>query len=145
MNSKRKYLSIVTFLLLYLAAWSQRANCNFNPTQFENELQKYIVDHVRLTPQESAKFFPLYKEMRTKQRYWFQRDKQNRKINPNDSRACERAVRQHDENEIQLKKIQQAYHNKFLKILPANKVYQIIKAEEEFHRKKFRRAVKNKR
>lgn len=108
-------------------------------------MENYIEQTVRLSPSESAKFFPLYEEMRAKQRVYFQRDKKTRYVNPNDSKACERAVRQHDENELQLKRIQQTYHNKFLKILPANKVYQIIKAEKEFHKKKFRRAVRGRR
>lgn len=145
MNRMKRYIAAIALLLIYIAAWPQGPKCNFNPKKFESELKQYIVDKVPLTPQESAKFLPLYEEMRAKQRYWFQRDKQNSKVNPSDRKACERAVRQHDEIELQLKKIQQTYHNKFLKILPANKVYLIIKAENDFHRKKFRRAVKSNR
>ncbi|MGI6222618.1 MAG: hypothetical protein ACOYJG_03305 [Prevotella sp.] len=144
MKSRKIIISIV-FLLFSIAVWSQNVCGGFNPQQFEMELEKYIENKVRLTPKESAAFFPLYEEMRAKQRVYFQRDKQNRHVNPNDSKACEKAVREHDENELQLKRIQQSYHNKFMKILPANKVYQIIKAEKEFHKKKFRRAVRNRR
>ena len=141
----KKIILTLGLLLLSVVGWSQSLNCDFNPIQFERELENYIEQTVRLSPSERAKFFPLYEEMRAKQRVYFQRDKQTRYVNPNDSKACERAVRQHDENELQLKRIQQTYHNKFLKILPANKVYQIIKAEKEFHKKKFRRAVRGRR
>lgn len=141
----KKIILTLGLLLLSVVGWSQSLCGDFNPIQFERELENYIEQTVRLSPSESAKFFPLYEEMRAKQRVYFQRDKKTRYVNPNDSKACERAVRQHDENELQLKRIQQTYHNKFLKILPANKVYQIIKAEKEFHKKKFRRAVRGRR
>ena len=40
-----------------------------------------------------------------------------------------------------MKKLQQTYHNKFMKILPAGKVMEIIKAEDQFHRNAFRRIM----
>ena len=36
--------------------------------------------------------------------------------------------------------IQQKYHNSFLKILPAGKVLEILKAEDKFHRDAFKQA-----
>ena len=113
----------------------------FDPQKFEIDLQQFIIKQVHLTPQESPKFFPLYSEMRTKQRVVFLRDRENRFVNPNDAKACERAIKNHDANELELKKIQQTYHAKFMKVLPANKVYQVIRAEDAFHRQAFRRAV----
>ena len=41
-----------------------------------------------------------------------------------------------------MKKLQQDYHNKFMKVLPASKVFRIIQAEENFHRQMFKRAAK---
>ena len=41
-------------------------------------------------------------------------------------------------SDIEIKRLQQAYHEKFLHILPASKVYRIIKAEDKFHRQQFR-------
>ena len=43
----------------------------FNPEKFEAELEQYIVTEVCLSPRESAQFFPLYREMRRKQRALF--------------------------------------------------------------------------
>ena len=39
-----------------------------------------------------------------------------------------------------MKQLQQEYHNRFMYILPASKVLKIIKAEEKFHRRAFKRA-----
>jgi hypothetical protein len=40
--------------------------------------------------------------------------------------------------ELELKNIQQTYHNKFLRVLPASKAYKAILAEERFNRRMFR-------
>ena len=48
--------------------------------------------------------------------------------------TCDYLIKQQDKLELELKKIQQTYHNKFLEILPAGKVFDVIRAEERFHR-----------
>lgn len=117
----------------------------FNPQRFETELEQYITTEACLTPQEAAEFFPLYKEMREKQRSYFLKAGQYRHIDYRDNELCEKAIRELDENEIQMKKIQQSYHIKFLKKLPAGKVLKIWRAEEKFHRKAFSKAAGNSR
>jgi hypothetical protein len=42
-----------------------------------------------------------------------------------------------------MKRILQQYHNKFLEMLPATKVYEVIKAEYKFHRRKLRQWSRN--
>ncbi|MFQ9809366.1 MAG: hypothetical protein ACLRYB_07070 [Segatella copri] len=53
-----------------------------------------------------------------------------------------KAIRRKDELDIQLKQLQQEYHSRFMTILPPNKVFSVIKAEERFHRQAFRRMKK---
>lgn len=65
-----------------------------------------------------------------------------RHVNPNDNEACAEAIRRQDELDIQLKQLQQEYHSRFMTILPPNKVFSVIKAEERFHRQAFRRIKK---
>ena len=43
----------------------------FDPERFEVELEQFIATDAALTPQEASVFFPLYKEMQTKQRFLF--------------------------------------------------------------------------
>ena len=50
----------------------------------------------------------------------------------------EKAIRRIDVIDIEIKRIQQKYHNSFLKILPAGKVLEILKAEDKFHRDAFK-------
>ena len=60
------------------------------------------------------------------------------KIKPADEAECRKAIQKRDELELELKNIQQSYHNRFFTVLPASKVFDVIKAEDRFHRKTFR-------
>ena len=64
-------------------------------------------------------------------------------IDEADDKACADAIRRLDNNDLEIKRLQQAYHEKFLRILPASKVYRIIKAEDKFHRQQFKRIHAN--
>jgi hypothetical protein len=43
-----------------------------------------------------------------------------------------------------MKRIQKTYHERFLDLLPASKVYAVLKAEDKFYRHVFRRFNRNK-
>ncbi|MBR0276728.1 MAG: hypothetical protein IJQ76_11085 [Prevotella sp.] len=135
----KKTLTILLIGLfsLGLSAQEQKKE-KFSPEKFDAELQNYIVKEANLSQQEAAEFFPVYKEMQQKQRTLFDRLRKLGKDKPQDEKACQEAIRQHDDLEIEMKKIQQAYHNRFMELLPASKVYNIMKAEDRFHRRMLR-------
>ena len=112
----------------------------FSPERFQAELEQHITKHACLTQKEAAKFFPIYKEMHAKQRAIFERQRQLDKVKPADEKGCETAIRQRDEYDLELKRIQQTYHNKFLTVLSASKLYDVLKAESGFHRQMLRNA-----
>ena len=112
--------------------------CRFSPEQFEADLERFIVVEAGLSPVESARFFPVYREMRKKQMAFFYEDKEFRHVDISNEKACAAAIRRHDDNDLEAKKLQREYHNRFLKILPASKVYRIIRAEDNFHRRLFK-------
>lgn len=107
----------------------------FSPEKFEAQLQEFITTEAHLTPQEATKFFPVYKEMQQKQRALFSRQRELEKEKPSDEQGCLKVIREGDEIDLELKRIQQAYHKTFLELLPASKVYDILKAEQHFHRR----------
>ena len=100
----------------------------FSPDKFDAELRQYITEQAKLTEQEAEKFFPVYKEMQAKQRVVFGRQRELLRAKPEGEKACLEAIRQRDENELEMKRIQKNYHEKFLKQLPASKVYAILRA-----------------
>lgn len=109
----------------------------FNPKRFEADLEQYITQRACLLPNEAAIFFPLYREMRKKQFAYLSDSRRQKFIDESDDRECAKAIRMRDANEIEAKEVQQYYHNKFLKILPAKKVLKVLEAEDEFHRNLF--------
>jgi hypothetical protein len=141
-NIMSAFKALVLSFILCVCAVSVNAEPprQFNPQRFEMRLEQYITVQAALSPAEASKFFPLYREMRRKQFAYFD-NRAFHNINSNDEGAAAEAIRKRDNNDLQMKKIQQQYHNKFLKILPASKVYRIIKAEDDFHRHMFKRAA----
>lgn len=135
----RRYIIVLLVLLCSVVAMAQEPK-KFDPVQFEADLEQFVATEARLTPTESATFFPLYREMRKKQMAYFGYHRRWHIVDEKDDKACAEAIRRMDSNDLEIKRLQQLYHEKFLHILPASKVFRIIKAEEKFHRQQFKRA-----
>ena len=98
-----------------------------------------------LTPKEASKFFPVYSEMLSKQRAIHKKMRNLKRIKPTTDSECKKNIKKRDEYEIEIKEIQRTYHEKFMQILPAQKVYDILNAEDRFHRQMFKMAAGKKR
>lgn len=138
MKSNRYFL-LVAMLMCAIGIMAQRPS-KFDPERFETELEQFVATRAGLTPAQSAAFFPVYREMRKRQLANFCMEKRLRHIDTSDDKACAEAIRSRDEGDIELKRMQQAYHERFMTILPASKVYLILRAEDAFHRQLFKHA-----
>lgn len=118
---------------------NQRINRHFNPQRFENQLEQFILKKISLSPSESNSFIPIFREMRKEVLIIMEEGRKTRHGRPTNEDEWTIALKTFDANEIKLKKIQQAYHNKMLKVIPASKIMLMIRAEEEFHRESFRK------
>lgn len=130
--------------LLLTETVSAQPKERFNPERFQADLEQFIAVEAALTPQEVGMFFPVYREMRQKQHAIFGQMKRYRFADVTDDKVASEAIKEQDKLDIQMKELQQKYHDKFMKLLPAGKVLQIIKAEDRFHRQTFRRMAKQK-
>ena len=106
----------------------------FSPEKYQADLEQYITKEACLTPQEASAFFPLFREMQKKQRALYNRMREDVRIKPTDEAACKKMIQKRDQVELELKSIQQTYHNKFFSVIPASKVFDVIKAEDNYHR-----------
>lgn len=136
MKKRVLFILLSILCLCQIEAKGQKA---FDPAKFEADLEQFITTEACLSPKEVAVFFPLYREMRKKQMAYFSEDRRCRHVDTTDDKACAEVINRHDENDLEIKKLQQAYHKKFMKVLSASKVYLIIRAEEKFHRRLFMR------
>ena len=135
---KKTLLLAVIAIIAAVNVCAQGQKPKFSPEQFDAELHQYIVQEAGLTHEEAMRFFPLYNELQFKLREVFAKQRMQAKVKPTDEEGCRKTVRERDRLELELKTIQQTYHNKFLEVLSASKVYDIIKAEDRFHRHKLR-------
>lgn len=112
--------------------WEQK---KFDPEKYQKDLECFIAGQAQLTQQEAQNFFPVLREMQKKMRDLGrqQRALLKKETFTNEKAALD-AIKKGDEIDIQIKKLQQHYHARFLKILPATKVLKCIHAEERFNR-----------
>lgn len=137
-HDMKKVLICMMFLLTGGLVSEADEPQKFSPEKFQAEMEQFIAKEAGLTTDESAKFFPLYREMQQKQRAVFGKMRQEGRVKPTDDASCKRLVQKRDEVELELKKIQQTYHNKFFSVLSPSKVFDVLRAEERFHRHAFR-------
>lgn len=133
----KKTVIILFSLLVVLSVCAQKRH--FSPQQFQADLEKYIVREAKLTNKEAAKFLPVYSEMRSKQRALFDEKKRYRHMKPTTDEECKKIIQKSDAIDTQIKNLESRYHNRFLKLLPARKVYDVLKAESRFHRQAFKK------
>ena len=134
----KKVLISMMILLAGVSVCQADEPQKFSPEKFQAEMEQFITKEAGLTAEEGAKFFPLYREMQQKQRAVFGKMRQEGRVKPTDDASCKKLVQKHDEVEVELKKIQQTYHNKFFTVLSASKVFDVLRAEERFHRRAFK-------
>lgn len=134
----------VIILMLLFAGISMNAQDKskqkFSPEKFRADMERFITEDACLTPNEAAKFFPLYDEMNKKQRVIFDRMRKLGKNKPSDEAECRNTIRQRDKLDLELKKIQQTYHEKFMTVISASKLFDVIRAEEKFHRRMLKKS-----
>ena len=144
-----KYRRIILLFCAILCMASTYAQGKFDPYKMRAELHRFITAEPGLNQQEAARFFPVYDEMRNKQRGYFNRLRVLHNTKPSSEREARELIDKADALEVQLKQLEHRYHVEMLKVLPGVKVMQVLEAERKFHRQTFRRmageTVKGKR
>jgi hypothetical protein len=138
-----RYLVILAMFVSSLVANAQgpdgRDNRRFDPQKFERQLEHFVLKKMELTQTEASAFLPLFRQKRKAEVSIMDSGRKNRQKLPTSEKEWALALKTFDNNEVKLKKIQQVYHEKMLKVIPASKVMRMIKAEEDFHRDVFRK------
>lgn len=128
-------------LCLSLAVSAQgQGNGKFNPQRFEQQMESFILERMHLTAAEKTKFLPIYREKRQKELAAIRSEGElMKKGMPKNEKDWAERMKEHDAIQVLQKKIQQDYHLKMIKVIPASKVVAMIRAEEEFHRDAFKK------
>ena len=110
MKSKKisVYLKQTVLIAMLLVFGLSTANAqhkkrpHFDPKRFEAELEQFITTNACLTPGESAKFFPVYRQMMKRQRMIFDEMRRLHHIDTRDNETCANAIRRQDELDVEI-------------------------------------------
>jgi len=138
--------AIISLLLLVITlSAAAQGKRHFDPAKFKAEMEQYITVKACLTPSEAAALFPLYDEMKKEMRGLYNKLRKLKQIKPCDEQGCKEAVGEMDRIELEMKQVQMNYHARFLSVISASKPFDVIKAEERFHKDAVRRATRDKK
>lgn len=136
---KKCFFVFLLIVTVSFAVNAQNQRPKFSPQRYQEEMEKFIVAESNLTSQEAESFLPLFREMGKKQRVVYQQMRKLGHEKPVSPDQCKNLIIQRDKMDLELKSIQQLYHKKFLEVLSPCKVFNVIKAEERFHRRQLKK------
>lgn len=132
--------------LLPMMAQNEGERPRFSPEIFKARLESYIRDKADLTQEEGNHLFPLYYEMKQKQKDVYQQIHQLKKSQHNQqSQNATKTVADIMALKVKLAKIEQTYYNKMSKAIGGEKVLKVMYAEDCFHRDMLKLSDKERR
>jgi hypothetical protein len=129
-----KKILTISLLLMMTIMVNAQDHKRFSPEKFEADLRCFITKEASLTPQEADKLFPVFREMREKQREIYEKMRKLGMNKASDDEACKQFIIEYDKLNLELGQLDVTYHKKMIKMIPASKVYAVMQAEKRFHR-----------
>ncbi len=138
---QRAACAILIMVAAMAGAHAQPKGERFSPEQFRAHLEGFISREAGLTASEAKVFFPLYHELKEKE-HKLQDDIFKLKRNHPEGNASDKeyadAVQNIKSMEVKKAQLEEQYFKRMCKVIPARKVYLVMKAEDKFHRKMLR-------
>lgn len=107
----------------------------FNVEEFRAKMKAYITQKAELTPAECEKVFPLFQEMKAKQRELKKQEmKLKRSEMPDGDKESQERLHKIAQLHVNAAKLEETYYRKMCKAISAKKVYAVILADDAFHR-----------
>jgi len=133
---------IAIFLFLLLAPCSTlimnaQQQGKFNPKEFKAKLESYITQEAGFTQEEAQAFFPIYFEMKAKQRQLQRNICQLKKDAPGanaDEKDFASTIQKTKDLGVETAQLEVSYYKKLCKVVSPKKVYYAMCAEDRFHR-----------
>jgi hypothetical protein len=135
---------IILLLLLFLAPCflhpamaQQHQRGKFKPDEFKAKLENYITQKVGFTQEEAQAFYPIYFEMKGKQRqlqrkiFWLKKNEPCANAADKDFAI---AIQKIKDLGVEMAELEVSYYKKLCGAVSPRKVYAAMRAEDEFHR-----------
>lgn len=134
---KRILLSL-SFLLFGIAMMAQQQQRGkFKPDEFKAKLESYVTAEAGFNASEAQTFYPIYFEMKGKQRRLQRQIFQLKKNAPQAGSDQDYAliIQKIKDLGVEIAQLEVTYYKKMCKVLSPAKVYKAMCAEDQFHRK----------
>ena len=143
MMRKTLYLTLLLFSFA-INGMAQRFH-GFDYERFKTDMINYIANEAGLTAAQTQQFKPVCEAMLAQKRALFKKVNDANRSTYTTNEDFKNAIQKVDRWELEMKTLEKTYHDNLLRILPAQKVFLIIKAEGKYHKQVFRRAAGRRR
>jgi hypothetical protein len=134
---KKRVLVFMSAVLISVTAFAQRGNPDFDFEKFKSQKIAFITEKLNLSPKEAQEFWPVYNQFENEKMELQQRRREleektrneNVKMTDQEIIKTTRSIAATFKKEAELT---EGYNEKFLKILPPQKVLQLYRAENQF-------------
>ena len=134
---KQKLLSFCLLFFSITMMAQQQQQGKFNPQEFKAKLESYVTAEAGFTQAEAQAFYPIYFEMKGKQRGLQRQIFQLKKNAPQTGADKDYAIiiQKVKDLGVEMAKLEVNYYKKMCAVVPPQKVYKAMCAEDQFHRK----------
>ena len=134
---KNSFLLISLFFVLSLVSSAQQGDGRFDFEKFKSQKIAFLTEKMNLTPQEAQNFWPVYNQFEKErmeiqhQRRQLEQKTRDENVNMTDQEII-KITRDISATFKKEAEYAASYNEKFLKILPPQKVLQLYRAENQF-------------
>lgn len=135
----KKLILIMMVALVPFTSWAQGPNDKgerrFDPEKFQRMREEALTKEAALTADEAKAFFQQYNEMRTKQRELGGKIHQLKKNPGSDEKTFAETIGKITRLKVEMSELEQTFYQRIIKNVPAEKVFKVMQAEDDFHRR----------
>ena len=139
MDMKKGILFALGILVpVCFALAQQHRRGKFDPEEFKAKLENFVTSQAGFTPEEAQAFYPIYHEMKGKQRQLqrsIYRLKKNAPTENTDEQDYANTIQRIKDLGVEMAQLEVAYYKKMCNAVSPQKVYKAMCAEDVFHRK----------
>ena len=134
---RRAFMALMALFTMNL--WAQQTQGagkpRFDPQEFQLRMEEALTRQAGLTADEAKAFFPIYNEMKGKQRAISVQIHQLKTQCKPDEAAYTATITKIKQLLVESAQLEQTYYRRLLEVVPASKVFKVMKAEDDFHRR----------
>ena len=134
---KRSIIILVCALMSVCSAVAQQGRGKFNPQEFKAKLESYVTKEAGFTQAEAQAFYPIFFEMKGKQRGLQRKTfqlKQNAETANKSDNDYSATIQKIKDLGVEMAQLEVSYYKKMCQVVSPQKVYKAMCAEDKFHR-----------